>query len=135
MISEADAIVNPWTVMIHLQYAKVTYSTMMTAVGLVLQTPLAETSFTSMLFLDELHIASPSCILFDVCTLIPSLAFWHCSRARQNTFRQAVDKESRYDVEAYKMPPSPCNDLSLPKLHGKIQLEESHAMQKNIFKI
>jgi hypothetical protein len=41
MVSETDAVVNPWTVVIHLQYACAADATMMTPVRLELRAPLA----------------------------------------------------------------------------------------------
>jgi hypothetical protein len=57
VIPEADAVVDPRTMMVHLQNAGAAHSAMMASIRLVLATPLAVPTFASTLQLLEIELA------------------------------------------------------------------------------
>jgi hypothetical protein len=116
-VVEADAIVDPRAMMIHLQNARSTNTTMMAAVRLELPTPLAITPGAQAFLLQEYLsfqvpvYASVHRINFPSSSIRRRFLIWNGARMCHDSARVARKEQDRQGVENTKLNPTPVSRL------------------------
>jgi len=94
MVAEADAVVNPWAVVIHAQDARLAYSTVMSAVGFELSAPFTLSPPAGFCAFKHRH-----CRHLAVIVTIIVETVWHFSRRCQDATQIIDHHENCYGVE------------------------------------
>jgi len=103
VVVKADTIVNPWAVMIHLEYTHSADPAMMAPVWLVLVAPLAFTSVSSTLFLQWIEDTCLKHIFFSG-VIDPFWRIWNTPRVHSYTSKVAEHEKQGNAVKNYPLP-------------------------------